>query len=296
MTLLTRSFALSLALSAAVLGSAQSRVYAFVGPEIRTTTSHDAVIGSSFSDHYGSSSVGGSFQASFRSAKLNAVANTVKGTGGSLTSRVEIDDRFTVTGGTGIGVMFVNLRVHGDAGAAHYGDIETGGYARGSLGFDLHTDAVDYYPGSIFDDYSFNWYKSASAGPSGTHRIEQANSTYYASPDYTSFTSKEYDPNAGYYQLPIKFRFDTPWEMSLSAWVEVSNLHSGVSFADFGNTFQWLGIDSFASVNADGTLTPMTGASIQSLSGTNYAEAVPEPTSMLALGAGALALLRRRRK
>lgn len=294
MTLLTRSFAFSLALSAAVLGSAQG-VYGFVGPEVRRTSSPDAVIGSNYSDHYGSSAIGGSFQASFKGAKLYTDANTAKGAGGGLTAGVEIDDRFTVTGGTGVGVMFVNLRVHGDVGAAFYGDLETGGYASASSMFDLHTSAVDAYPGSTFDDFAFSWYKHASAGAGGTSHQEYALSSYYAQPDWSTYTSDTYDPSAGYYRLPIKFRFDEPWQISLSIRSSVDNLNSGVSVSDFGNTFKWLGIDSFATLNPDGTYSPLSCASIHSLSGTNYAQAVPEPASMIALSAGALALLRRRK-
>ncbi|RYG23488.1 PEP-CTERM sorting domain-containing protein [bacterium] len=296
MTLLTRSFALSLALSAAALGSAQSLVRGFVGPETRQTSHPEGVIGASYSDHYDNSVAGGSFQASFKSARLNAVVNTVDKTGGGITSRVEIEDDFTVSGGEGLGVMYVNVRVHGDTGAAFYGDRETGGFASGSISFDMRTEAVDSYQGSYLDDYAFNWYKHSGANAYGTSHQEFALSSYYSAPDPTTYKTDEFDADAGYYRLPIKFRFNTPWHLSMSmaAWAE--NLNAGISTADFGNTFRWLGIHSFASVGSDGTLTPIANASIQSLSGTNYAEAVPEPASMLALGAGALALMRRRRK
>jgi hypothetical protein len=295
MTLLTRSFALSLALSAATLGTSQSLVRGFVGPESRQTSHPEGVIAASFSDHYDNSVAAGSFQASFKSARLNAVVNTVDKTGGGISSRVEIEDDFTVTGGEGLGVMFVNVRVHGDTGAAFYGNVETGGFASGSISFDMRTEAVDSYPGSYLDDYAFNWFKHSGANEFGTSHQEFALSSYYAAPDPTTYTTDELDADAGYYRLPIKFRFNTPWHISLSmaAWAE--NLNAGISTADFGNTFKWMGIDSFASVANDGTLTPILGASIQSLSGTNYAQAVPEPASMFALAGGALAFLRRRR-
>jgi hypothetical protein len=296
MTLLTRSFVLPLALSAAALGSAQSLVRGFVGTETRQTTHPEGVIGATYSDHYDNSVAAGSFQASFKSARLNAAVNTVDKTGGGITSRVEIEDDFTVAGGKGLGVMFVNVRVHGETGAAFYGNIETGGFASGSISFDMRTEAVDSYQGSYLDDYAFNWYKHSGANAYGTGHQGFALSNYYAAPDPTTYKTDEFDANAGYYRLPIKFRFNTPWHMSMSmaAWAE--NLNAGISTADFGNTFKWMGIDSFASVGPNGALTPLSNASIQSLSGTNYAQAVPEPGSMLALGAGALALLRRRKR
>ena len=94
--------------------------------------------------------------------------------------------------------------------------------------------------------------------------------------------------------MPVQFVYGTPIDLTLEFGPRTrAYLTEGFIEADLGHTVEWTGISNLM----DASGSRVTDYTTLSASGFEYgAAAVPEPASMVALGAGALAVLRRRRR
>lgn len=96
----------------------------------------------------------------------------------------------------------------------------------------------------------------------------------------------------------VPFTFGTAFEHGIFAAAEAKTRSlsgtAGISggTSDFSQTVTWGGIQSVL----DGSGNPVSGWSYTAASGTNWANPVPEPGTILALSAGTVLLLRRRKK
>lgn len=94
-----------------------------------------------------------------------------------------------------------------------------------------------------------------------------------------------------YVDIPFEFGQSLYLNTFVYAGVSIRN-GSGAGIADFGHTFEWSGVQGVF----DNEGNAITDYKISSASGTDYVNPVPEPASVVALGAGAVALLKRRMK
>ena len=179
--------------------------------------------------------------------------------------RVQSIDKLVATGSpTGGGTLRLGIRLGGTATGSFEGPMDPtkdwGLVAKSSVAIWVNS-GLDFFETS---------YKIDRYNPTGT---------------FTPFSTRDY--------IEIPFRNGQDLWLDTTVYAGVSILNgSGHGIADFSHTFEWTGLRSIVDDNGNA----FTGYGLTSMSGEDYVQSVPEPTSIVALGAGALALLKRRKR